>query len=72
MLNDFRAEHVYIACGYTDLRYGIDGLAGIVKQQFNLDPFYTEGIVSFLRKTHRQDKGTVVGRGWLPASVQET
>ena len=28
MLNDFAvADKVYIACGYTDLRKGIDGLA---------------------------------------------
>ena len=40
MLNDFTgAETIYIACGYTDLRRGIDGLASIVQQQFNLDPF---------------------------------
>ena len=26
----------YIVCGYTDLRRGIDGLAGIVRQNFNL------------------------------------
>jgi len=40
MLSDFTgAERVYIACGYTDLRRGIDGLAGIVQQQFQLDPF---------------------------------
>ena len=28
-----------IACGYTDLRRGIDGLASIVQSQFQLDPF---------------------------------
>ena len=40
MLSDFTgADRVYIACGYTDLRRGIDGLAGIVQQQFRLDPF---------------------------------
>ena len=40
MLSDFRgADHVYIACGYTDLRRGIDGLASLVQQQFQLDPF---------------------------------
>ena len=39
MLNDFSgADKVYIACGYTDLRKGIDGLARMV-QQFELDPF---------------------------------
>ena len=40
MLNDFTgADKVYIACGYTDLRKGIDGLARMVHQQFELDPF---------------------------------
>lgn len=40
MLNDFTgAERVYIACGYTDLRRGIDGLASLVQSQFQLDPF---------------------------------
>ena len=40
MLNDFTgADKVYIACGYTDLRRGIDGLASMVQQQFQLDPF---------------------------------
>jgi transposase len=40
MLNDFTgAEKIYLACGYTDLRRGIDGLASIVQQQFSLDPF---------------------------------
>ena len=42
MLNDFTgADRVYIACGYTDLRKGIDGLASMVQQQFHLDPFTT-------------------------------
>ena len=40
MLNDFTmAEHIYIACGYTDLRQGIDGLSSIVQNEFQLDPF---------------------------------
>ena len=40
MLNDFTgADKVYIACGYADLRKGIDGLARLVQQQFALDPF---------------------------------
>ena len=40
MLGDIsRVEHIYLACGYTDLRRGIDGLAQLVQQQFSLDPF---------------------------------
>ena len=38
-MSEFQAEKVYIACGYTDLRRGIDGLAGLVQRQFQLDPF---------------------------------
>ena len=33
------AENIYIACGYTDMRKSIDGLAAVVQQQFHLDPF---------------------------------
>jgi transposase len=33
------AEHIYIACGYTDMRKSIDGLSISVKQSFHLDPF---------------------------------
>jgi transposase len=40
MLNDFNgADHIYIACGYTDIRKGIDGLAAIVQQRFRMDPY---------------------------------
>ena len=40
MLSDFTgAEKVYICCGYTDLRRGIDGLSALVKLEFDLDPF---------------------------------
>jgi len=33
------AGHIYVACGYTDMRKSIDGLAACVKQSFHLDPF---------------------------------
>ena len=40
MLNDFACNcPVYVACGFVDLRKGIDGLAGIVESQFQMDPF---------------------------------
>ena len=40
MLNDAKGlKKVYIACGRTDLRYGIDGLAMTIQNQFHLNPF---------------------------------
>jgi len=32
-------KRVYLACGKTDMRKSIDGLAAIVEGSFNLDPF---------------------------------
>ena len=47
-------KKIYIACGYTDLRYGVDGLAALVQYQFNLDPF-DEGTI-FLFCGRRSDR----------------
>ena len=57
MLNDFTgAEHVYIACGYTDLRKGIDGLSAMVQQEFDLDPF-TNTLFLFCGRRRDRIKG---------------
>lgn len=32
-------NQVYLACGSTDMRRSIDGLAVLVREGFNLDPF---------------------------------
>lgn len=37
--NISQAEKIFIACGYTDMRKSIDGLAAVVQQNFRLDPF---------------------------------
>ncbi|GGJ67694.1 transposase [Anoxybacillus voinovskiensis] len=39
MLNAATVTHVYLARGSTDLRKSIDGLAAIVQETFQLDPF---------------------------------
>jgi transposase len=39
MLSDLQPERVYLAAGFTDMRKSIDGLAVLVKEGFNLDPF---------------------------------
>ena len=40
MLGDFlSASQIYLACGKTDMRKSIDGLAALVQQKFKLDPF---------------------------------
>ena len=57
MLNDFGCScPVYIACGYTDLRKGIDGLASMVQQQFQLDPF-TNTLFLFCGRRRDRIKG---------------
>ena len=54
MLNDFNCScPVYIACGYTDLRRGIDGLANIVKAKFQMEPVRRD---LFLFCGRRQDR----------------
>lgn len=40
MLNDGKDfKKIYLATGYTDLCRGIEGLAGIIRFQFELDPY---------------------------------
>ncbi len=46
-------DKIYLACGYTDLRRGIDGLAGIVQNQFNLNPFQNILFLFCGRRTDR-------------------
>lgn len=40
MLKDISSyDGIFLACGSTDLRKSVDGLATIVKNDFNMDPF---------------------------------
>lgn len=47
MILDFtKAKNVYIICGRTDMRKGIDGLATLIQDSFQLDP-YEESVFLF-------------------------
>ena len=37
MLDLSRVKNYYVACGYTDIRRGIDGLAEIVMRQYGTE-----------------------------------
>lgn len=39
MISETGIDKVFLACGSTDLRKSIDGLAVLVKEGFELDPF---------------------------------
>ena len=59
-------KKIYIACGYTDLRYGVDGLASLVQYQFNLNPFDEGTIFLFCGKKSDRIKALLwEGDGFL-------
>ena len=55
MLNNATGfRKIYIVAGYTDLRRGIDGLASIIKFNFQLDPYEMD--ILFLSCGRRSDR----------------
>ncbi|MEQ6356997.1 IS66 family insertion sequence element accessory protein TnpB [Lysinibacillus sp. M3] len=47
MKQDFTSvQNIYIICGKTDMRKGIDGLAALIQDSFKLDP-YSDSIFLF-------------------------
>ena len=67
MLNDatcFKA--VYIVCGYTDLRAGMDRLAALVEAQTGNRPYVPDTLYLFCGRRTDRIKGLVwEGDGWL-------
>lgn len=47
--------NIYVACGKTDLRKGIDGYAAIVQDTFELDPF-GDSLYIFCNRQHNKLK----------------
>ncbi|MCH3954882.1 MAG: IS66 family insertion sequence element accessory protein TnpB [Eubacterium sp.] len=69
MLNDLDAgkrRAVFLACRYTDLRKGIDGLAEIVQEQFEMNPFVGSTLFLFCGRRCDRIKGLLwEGDGFL-------
>lgn len=67
MLNEGTGfQKVYIATGFTDLRRGIDGLARIIRFQFQLDPYNKNTLFLFCGKRTDRIKGLLwEGDGFL-------
>lgn len=60
MLSEIRCfKAVYIYAGRCDLRKGIDGLATLVKQRFDLDPFQKNVLFLFCGGRADRFKGLV-------------
>ena len=60
MLKDATAHgirKVYIACGFTDLRTGIDGLSLLVQEQFLLNPLEKGTLFLFCGRKSDRIKG---------------
>ena len=71
MLNDFACNcPVYVACGFVDLRKGIDGLAGIVGKPVS-DGSVPAGAVSVLRAKEGSAEGIILGRRRVRNGLQE-
>lgn len=67
MLNNATCfKRIYIACGTTDLRRGIEGLASLVRFQFDLDPYDKDTLFLFCGKRNDRIKGLLwEGDGFL-------
>ena len=67
MLNDAKGfKRIVIACGQTDLRRGIDGLAAIVQEQFNMSSCEKDVLFLFCGTKSDRIKGLVFeGDGYL-------
>lgn len=69
MFNDAtNFKRIFIACGYTDLRRGIDGLAATIKNDFHMDPYEQGNIFLFCgRRTDRMKALVYEGDGFVLA-----
>lgn len=57
---------IYIVCGYTDLRYGIDSLAAIIERKYHTNMFVPNTLFLFCGRSALKIKGLLwEGDGFL-------
>lgn len=57
---------VYLVCGYTDMRYGIDSLAAIIEQRYKMKLFVPNTLFLFCGHSSSKIKGLLwEGDGFL-------
>ena len=57
---------IYIVCGYTDLRYGIDSLAAIIERKYKVNLFVPNTLFLFCGRSATKIKGLLwEGDGYL-------
>lgn len=57
---------VYVVCGYTDMRYGIDSLAAIIENKYHKSLFVPNTLFLFCGKNAHRIKGLLwEGDGFL-------
>ena len=69
MLNDAVPSNfagIYLVCGYTDLRYGIDSLASIIERRYKVNLFVPNTLFLFCGRSSKKIKGLLwEGDGFL-------
>ena len=59
-------QAIYLVCGYTDMRYGIDSLAAIIEQKYKMNLFVPNTLFLFCGKASTKIKGLLwEGDGFL-------
>ena len=71
MLREASFNEIYIACGYTDMRKGIDGLAAWIQQQFDLNPHRTGAIFLFCGRKNDRIKDLLPWSKSLPPDCRK-
>ena len=65
LVNQVLADRVFIICGKTDMRKAINGLAEIVQNQYNLNPYESAAFLFCGRKADRMKCLYWDGNGFL-------